>query len=172
MAPILCFSAQDVADELVRLTGKPFDVHASVRGELTPPMARGSGTPTSAGPTRSARAARRCSASWRAFRAAGHKSLEARVRVTPAAAERPHWQWNLDHLAELCVVSRVELDPTDAAAGAETSVVVEEAPWPDCPRCWRRTGDAPTPAAARSQPVPALRRRRRRRHVAGPRSDS
>ena len=67
------------------------------------------------------------------FRAEGHKSLEARVRVTPAAAERPHWQWNLDHLAELCVVSRVELDPADAPAGAETSVVVDEAPGPDLP---------------------------------------
>jgi hypothetical protein len=92
--------------------------------------------------------------------------------VTPAAAERPHWQWNLDHLAELCVVSRVELDPADAPAGAETSVVVEEAPWPTCPRCWRRTGDAPTPAA----PDPNLCQRCAAAiavaHLAGTRSDS
>ena len=31
--------------------------------------------------------------------------------VNPAAAERPHWQWNLPHLLELCVVSQIELDP-------------------------------------------------------------
>jgi hypothetical protein len=64
------------------------------------------------------------------------------VRVTPTAAERPHWQWSLAHLAELCVVSRVELDPADAPAGAETRITVDEAPEPTCPRCWRRTGEA------------------------------
>ncbi len=34
MAPVLCFTAQDVADELSRVTGEPFDVHASrARGD-------------------------------------------------------------------------------------------------------------------------------------------
>ncbi len=41
-----------------------------------------------------------------AFRAAGHKSLEARVQVTPAAAERPALAVEPAHLAELCVVSQ------------------------------------------------------------------
>ena len=76
-----------------------------------------------------------------AFRAGGHKSLEARVEVTPAAAERPHWQWNLSHLAELCVVSQIELDRPTTPAG-ETEITVDEAPGPECPRCWRRTGEA------------------------------
>jgi isoleucyl-tRNA synthetase len=74
-----------------------------------------------------------------AFRAQGHKSLEARVVVRPTAAERPHWQWNLDHLKELCVVSALDLEPHD---GSATEVTVGEAPGPTCPRCWRRTGAA------------------------------
>ena len=136
MAPILCFTAQDVADELARATGEPFDVHGAVRvvdlGEkLGNPNKRWTGEIR---PRREAILQK-----LEAFRAAGHKSLEARVRVTPAAAERPHWQWSLAHLAELCVVSRVELDAADAA---ETLITVDEAPGPTCPRCWRRTGEA------------------------------
>ncbi|MEO7668766.1 MAG: isoleucine--tRNA ligase, partial [Polyangia bacterium] len=30
MAPVLCFTAQDLADEITRITGEPFDVHGSV----------------------------------------------------------------------------------------------------------------------------------------------
>ena len=37
MAPILCFTAQDVADELGRTTGEPFDVHGGVRAEVDLP---------------------------------------------------------------------------------------------------------------------------------------
>ena len=94
--------------------------------------------------------------------------MKAISRVTPTAAERPHWQWNLDHLAELCVVSRVELDPADAPAGAETTIVVDEAPGPTCPRCWRRTGDPATPGA----PDPDLDRRCAAAIAAGARSHS
>jgi isoleucyl-tRNA synthetase len=144
MAPILCFTAQDVADELGRATGEPFDVHGAVRvvdlGEkLGNPNKRWTDE------IRPRRAA--ILSQLEAFRAAGHKSLEARVRVTPATAERPHWQWSLAHLAELCVVSRVELDPADAPAGTETRIVVDEAPGPTCPRCWRRTGESAGPGA-------------------------
>ncbi len=145
MAPVLVFTAQDVADELGRVTGEPFDVHGQVHDEVAP----------------SAQAAvqkvqdqlRKANRRWNeeirprrqailqpleAFRAGGHKSLEARVEITPAAAERPHWQWNLPHLLELCVVSQIALSPTDAAG--ETEIRVVEAPGPECPRCWRRTG--------------------------------
>ena len=90
------------------------------------------------------------------FRAAGHKSLEARVKVTPAAAERPHWQWSVAHLAELCVVSRVELDAEDARR--RDPIVVDEAPGPTCPRCWRRT--AKPRGRRRSTPTSASAARR------------
>jgi isoleucyl-tRNA synthetase len=145
MAPVLCFTAQDVADELSRTTGEPFDVHATVRlvdeGEkLGNPNRRWT---DEIRPRREA-----ILRPLEAFRAAGHKSLEARVRVTPTAAERPHWQWSLAHLAELCIVSRVELDEADAPAGAETRITVDEAPGPTCPRCWRRTGESAGASAA------------------------
>jgi isoleucyl-tRNA synthetase len=137
MAPILCFTAQDVADELGKVTGEAFDVHGQVRSEVWP----------------SGREMKNWNRRWNeeirprrqailrpleAFRASGHKSLEARVMVKPAAAERPHWQWNLPHLLELSVVSQIVLDPEDAAG--ETEIAVSEAPEPQCPRCWRRTG--------------------------------
>jgi isoleucyl-tRNA synthetase len=147
MAPVLCFTAQDVADELGRTTGEAFDVHGAVR-IVDPENAEKLGNPNRrwTDEIRPRRAA--ILQKLEAFRAAGHKSLEARVRVTPAAAERPHWQWSLAHLAELCVVSRVELDPADAPAGAETVITVAEAPGPTCPRCWRRTGEAAGAGAA------------------------
>ncbi len=82
MAPVLCFTAQDVADELGRATGEPFDVHGAVRvvdlGEkLGNPNKRWT---DEIRPRREA-----ILRQLEAFRAAGHKSLEARVRVTPAA---------------------------------------------------------------------------------------
>ena len=111
MAPILCFTAQDVADELARATGEPFDVHGAVR-VVDPGEKLGNPNRRWTDEIRPRREA--ILRPLEAFRAAGHKSLEARVRVTPAAAERPHWQWSLAHLTELCVVSRVELDAADA----------------------------------------------------------
>jgi isoleucyl-tRNA synthetase len=74
-----------------------------------------------------------------AFRATGHKALHASVTVTPTAAERASWKKNLAHLIELCEVSSITLAPSDAPT---TEVVVTEAPLPECPRCWRRTGAA------------------------------
>jgi isoleucyl-tRNA synthetase len=144
MAPILCFTAQDVADELSRATGEPFDVHASVRTEVQLP-GRGMGQPNKRWTDEIRPRREAILHKLEPFRAAGHKSLEARVHVKPAATERPHWQWSVAHLAELCVVSKVELDPADAPV--ETIITVDEAPGPTCPRCWRRTGEAAGPSA-------------------------
>ena len=139
IAPILCFSAQDVADELARATGEPFDVHGQARGEMAP-VGREMKSPNKRWLEEIRPRREQILRPLEAFRAAGHKSLHARVTVKPAAAERPHWQWNLAHLLELCVVSQLELLPEDAAG--ETEIVVSEAGGPECPRCWRRTGTA------------------------------
>jgi isoleucyl-tRNA synthetase len=144
MAPILIFTAQDVADELSRATGEPFDVHGSVRTEVQLP-GRGMGQPNKRWTDEIRPRREAILRPLEAFRAAGHKSLEARVRVTPSAAERPHWEWSAPHLAELCVVSRVEIDPADAPG--ETIIAIDEAPGPTCPRCWRRTGASAGPGA-------------------------
>jgi isoleucyl-tRNA synthetase len=132
MAPILCFSAQDVADELQRQTGTVFDVHGSAW--QTRVASTDGRWEQELRPLRD-----QVLAKLEAFRAAGHKSLHAAVAVTPAAGERPLWQTNLAHLTELCEVSRIELGAGDAAT---TEVTVSEAPLPECPRCWRRTGTA------------------------------
>jgi isoleucyl-tRNA synthetase len=117
-----------------------FDVHAQVRGEQAIPGRAMKSNPNKRWleeirPRREA-----ILAQLEPFRAAGHKSLEARVHVKPAASDRPHWEWNREHLTELCVVSGVDVDPTDAAGATEIRIV--EAPGPTCPRCWRRTGEA------------------------------
>ncbi|HET6281498.1 MAG TPA: isoleucine--tRNA ligase [Polyangia bacterium] len=140
MAPVLCFTAQDVADELGRVTTEPFDVHGTIRGEVYLP-GREMKNPNrrwleEIRPRREA-----ILRQLEPFRAAGHKSLEAWVKVRPTAAERPHWQWNREHLVELCVVSGIDISADDAPAATE--ITIEEAPAPECPRCWRRTGDAP-----------------------------
>ncbi|HVZ74523.1 MAG TPA: isoleucine--tRNA ligase [Polyangia bacterium] len=139
MAPVLCFTAQDIADELSRATGEAFDVHAAVRlvdeGEkLGNPNKRWI---NEVRPRREA-----ILQPLEKFRAAGHKPLEARVRVKPAKDERPHWQWNLALLTDLVGVSRIELDAADANVGDATEIEIDEAPGPECPRCWRRTGVA------------------------------
>ena len=89
-----------------------------------------------------------------AFRAAGHKSLEARVTVKPAAAERPHWQWNLPHLLELCVVSQIELDPR-GRRGRDRDLRQRgaRAGMPALLAAHRR----PLPGTAHPTPAPALR---------------
>jgi isoleucyl-tRNA synthetase len=136
MAPILCFSAQDVADELARQTGESFDVH----GQLWP-------VPAATADLRWEQELRplrgQVLARLEAFRATGHKSLHATVTVTPAAQERAVWQRNLAHLTELCEVSRIVLADGDSEA---TQISVGEAALPECPRCWRRTGEAFGPA--------------------------
>jgi isoleucyl-tRNA synthetase len=139
MAPVLVFTAQDVADELGRITGEPFDVHGEVHGELVPP-GKELKSPNKRWNDEIRPRRQAILRPLEAFRATGHKSLEARVEITPATAERPHWQWNLNHLLELCVVSQIDLSPQDAPG--ETEIRVVEAPSPECPRCWRRTGGA------------------------------
>ena len=132
MAPILCFSAQDVADDLLKQTGWAFDVHGQIWPAPAPATDRR--WEQELRPLRDAVLAK-----LEAFRATGHKPLHAAVTVTPATAERALWKKNLAHLPELCEVSSVTLSEGDAPA---TEVVVSEAPTPECPRCWRRTGQA------------------------------
>ncbi len=137
MAPILCFSAQDVADHWQRATGEAFDVHGQTRAEVAP-AGKTLSNPNKRWNEEIRPRRHAVLRQLEAFRASGHKSLEAKVLVRPSAAERPHWQWNLTHLTELCVVSAIEVAEEDAPGETEISVV--EAPGPTCPRCWRRTG--------------------------------
>ena len=143
IAPFLCFTAQDVADELSRITGTPFDVHGSVRAEVYLP-GKNMNNPNKRWleeirPRREA-----ILQPLEAFRAAGHKSLEARVLVRPAADELPHWTWNKDFLTELCGVAEIVLEETPPPSG-QTEIRVEPATLPECPRCWRRLAPSGKP---------------------------
>ena len=135
MAPILCFSAQDVADELLRQTGEPFDVHGQIRTEPTPIGDAVRRWQDEVRPLRELILAK-----LESFRAAGHKSLEAKVTVQPTAAERGLWQRELTNLLELTVVSQLELAGDNAMNATE--ITVSAASGPECPRCWRRTGSS------------------------------
>ena len=103
-APFLCFTAQDVADELGRVTGEPFDVHGQVRDEVSLPghdmKQMNLRWTEEIRPQREA-----ILKQLEPFRAAGHKSLEARIVVRPSADELPDWTFNRELLAEVCVVS-------------------------------------------------------------------
>jgi isoleucyl-tRNA synthetase len=135
MAPILCFSAQDVADELLRQTGEPFDVHGQEREERKP-------IEGAAWRWQNEIRARRelILAKVEPFRAVGHKSLEAKVTVRPYSGDREFWLRDHENLLETTVVSQLEITTDDASNGAE--ITVSEAGGPECPRCWRRTGSA------------------------------
>jgi isoleucyl-tRNA synthetase len=140
MAPVLCFSAQDVADELLRQTGVAFDVHGGLWQVL--PAASATSAPDHYDRSFSEELRPRRDAvlaQLESFRALGHKALEARVTVTPTAQDRPSWQRHLAHLTELCEVSVLELAEGEAST---TTIAVSAAPGPECPRCWRRTGVA------------------------------
>lgn len=135
MAPILCFSAQDVADELLRQTGEPFDVHGQEREERKP-------IEGAAWRWQNEIRARRelILAKVEPFRAVGHKSLEAKVTVRPYSGDREFWLRDRENLLETTVVSQLEITTDDASNGTE--ITVSEAGGPECPRCWRRTGSA------------------------------
>ncbi len=145
MAPILCFTAQDVADELSRMTGQPFDVHAAVRDEVVP-AGKSPGQPNrrwtdEIRPRREAilQAAggvprRRAQVAGGRRHGAPGRCRAPSVGVEPRAADR--------------AVHRLEADDSRTTTAAATEIQVGEAPGPACPRCWRRTGDAPTPGAA------------------------
>jgi hypothetical protein len=132
------------------MTGEAFDVHGAVRGELMP-TGKEMKNPNKRWTDEIRPRRQAILRPLEAFRAAGHKSLEAKVVVVPSAAERPHWQWNLAHLTELCVVSQIELSETDAKGETEVSVV--EATGPECGRCWRRTGGVYRAPKAGGEPL-------------------
>jgi isoleucyl-tRNA synthetase len=141
MAPVLCFSAQDLADELERQTGTAFDVHGQLwaTSENTVANTTMLSEQTRIWEQELRRLRTLVLGKLEAFRATGHKSLDAEITVRPDPQSRPLWQAHLDHLVELCEVSQMKLADGDVT---ETEITVAEAPGPLCPRCWRRTGTA------------------------------
>lgn len=79
------------------------------------------------------------------FRAQKHASLDACVTLRLPEAERAAAEWlSAEALAELCIVSQVVIEASDAA-----DALVAEAPGDKCERCWKILADvSPNPSGA------------------------
>jgi isoleucyl-tRNA synthetase len=78
-----------------------------------------------------------------AFRAAKHKSTDARITLAVPAADRAALTRLAPELADLFIVAEVVLAAGDAAARAAEVAEVER---PRCERCWKRVPLAAEPA--------------------------
>jgi isoleucyl-tRNA synthetase len=126
-APILCFTAEDIWSYMPRRAGDPESVHLAAFAE-----------PGDARPDIIADFA--VLLDWRdrvtkvlePFRAQKRKSVDARLTLRPAAAEREVLERYAGELADLFIVSAVTL----GSAGSG-EVEVDEHPGPKCERCWK-----------------------------------
>jgi len=131
-APIMCFTAEDIWQHLPKRAGDPDSVHLALWPD---------------GRRREDAADGELLAAWdelirtrdvvtkelEAFRAQKHKSTDATVVVHPTAALRPVFEAHLAELADLYVVSAVELGADEAELRAE----VAEHGGARCERCWK-----------------------------------
>jgi isoleucyl-tRNA synthetase len=137
MAPILCFTAEEIWSHLPRLAADPSSVHLT---ELEPALP---GMPNARdallfGTLREVRPA--VQKQLEAFRAQKQKSLDAKLTIKHADAA---WSEKLKDypaalLADYFIVSAVELLEAD---GAE--IIVSKADGTACPRCWKWTPRSP-----------------------------
>ncbi|HEY4243863.1 MAG TPA: isoleucine--tRNA ligase [Kofleriaceae bacterium] len=130
-APILAFTCDEIWGYLPKRAGDPDSVHLAAFPEVSTDH-------VDAGPLGTDFAVL---LQWRArvtkelepFRAAGHKSVDARVTLNPSAADRAVLERFLPELADLFIVSGVTL-----GNGAEGTAVVSEHEGLRCERCWKR----------------------------------
>jgi isoleucyl-tRNA synthetase len=132
-APILAFTAEDIWEHLPRRAGEPASVHLMELPE---------GRRLEAGDELAARWAvllryrDAATKQLEAFRAEKHRSEDAQVTLRPLRGDRPLLAERTDLLAELFLVSRVDLAAEDAP-GDQPGVAVTQAPGRRCDRCWK-----------------------------------
>ena len=134
VAPILCFTAEDVWRHLPKRHNQPESVHLCdlpLGRQLDP------ADDLAALFARLLEYRERATRALEPFRAEGHRSTDAQVTIAPLAADRPLLAARLDLLADLFIVSKVVLAERDAAADGEGEVEVGQAPGRRCERCWR-----------------------------------
>jgi len=135
MAPVLCFTAEDIWSHLPRQTGEPDSVHLAQFGEAQPQDLE---------LTRLVEGLRGLREivlkELEPFRAQKHHSLDAHVLLELDDADRELVAgYGAQDLADLFIVSSVELRP-----GPQNKATITEAGGVKCPRCWKRstgTGD-------------------------------
>jgi isoleucyl-tRNA synthetase len=130
-APILCFTAEDIWQHARKPAGSPESVHLldmprgrriAERDELAGDYAV------------LMRYRELVSAALEPFRAAKHRSEDARVTIRPAADDAELLARRAGELADLFIVSAVELGEP---ASGEPEIEVAEASGERCERCWR-----------------------------------
>jgi isoleucyl-tRNA synthetase len=132
MAPILCFTAEEVWSHLSKRAGDPDSVHLAGLEEA--PSAAGSVAQLA--PLLELRQA--VQKALEPFRAQKKSSLDAHVKLeTPLAGALPPGV-DAAWLADLFIVSQVTI-----TKGAAPSVTIAEATGHKCERCWKWTPDAP-----------------------------
>jgi len=128
-APILCFTMEDVWAHLPRRTGDPDSVHIA-RFPVPPPAPAADPLAADFAVLLAVREA--VTKELEAFRAAKHKSIDARITIHAPDAEREVLARHAAELPDLLIVSDVEL-----VAGKERSIAVAEHAGPRCERCWK-----------------------------------
>jgi isoleucyl-tRNA synthetase len=145
LAPVACFTAEEIWSHLPRREGDPASVHAVVWEE--PPR-----IPELSDPTATERfwekwdklidLRRHVQSQLEPFRAQKHSSLDARVVIRLREKElRELKAWSEEVLADFFIVSQVELRETKP--GEQDGATVEPARGYRCERCWKYTLNSP-----------------------------
>ena len=121
MAPVLCFTAEDIWSHMPKRAGDPDSVHlADFPVAIDDPAA-----PAIVADFEALLGWReRVTKALEPFRAAGNKSTDARVTLRVPAGDGRLAAY-ADELADLCIVSAVRLVPADAADAPADDVTVE-----------------------------------------------
>lgn len=130
MAPILCFTAEDMWSHLPKLPEDPPSVHLALFEETA---TIGESLDDAVEGLRALR--NLVLKELEPFRAQKHHSLDARVELTLSATDAALLEQYPDSKPDLFIVSEVEI----VGSGAESSVKVVEAKGEKCPRCWKRS---------------------------------
>ncbi len=143
LAPVLCFTAEEIWSYLPKLPGDPESVHlATFPPSAGADRATAGEVDASMEEVLALRAA--VHAALEPFRAQKKASLEAHVILPASAATLPARRGgDADWLADLFIVSRVSF-------GSDETIRVEDAGGHKCARCWKYTPDTPICARCRA----------------------
>ncbi len=130
-APILAFTSEDVWQHLPNNDQDPSSIHLTTfpQGEVMDDDLNK--TWTILGNYRSI-----ATKELEAFRAQNHRSLDAKILITPHPSDRSVLEKHLDHLAELFIVSQVSLAQNN---DEKPYCTISKADGILCQRCWKHT---------------------------------
>jgi isoleucyl-tRNA synthetase len=132
-APILAFTAEDIWSYMPKRAGDPDSVHLATFPEV---RADSGAADIVADFTVLLAWRERVTKALEPFRAQKHKSVDAKVTLFPAASEASILTRYAGELADLFIVSGVELG-RPSSTSAEGTVEVSEHTGPRCERCWK-----------------------------------